>query len=545
MKQLFGYIIILIFIFINQIFINASDILDIDSLVVTTLKRTGLQLQSDAFNDFMLRNIEASHRITGLEPNPSSTLQLQSIDSTQLSVFQLKSNIDVDKVVEELKHFDHVINVEPNYPVRVFQVPNDPYFRNQTYLSYQDFLSIWKISDSKPITVAVVDTGIDYYHEELEDNIFKNSREILNGVDDDGNGFIDDIYGYNFYGYSLGKDTANSLDIHGHGTHLAGIIAAKKNNYTGVAGINPNASVLSIRFLDSEGMGTQLDAAMAIRYAVDMGADIINCSWGYFKLNSFLKDAVNYALDSGVVVVAAVGNLNSDIPEYPASIPGVISVGSGDSNIKLESFSSFGTHLDFLAKGKDVYSLFPNDNYGYRSGTSQSCAIISGYVSAMLSRKSSFTVSQVKHVLRQSSTYPDRINDRLGYGFVDLNRLLTNLDMEPLPETTQPSISFAESSSSELLSQFMNYPNPFSKTGTTFGFETLLNNAYVVIKIFDQFGRLVNRLEVYTQKGYNRVFWNGKDKQGRELSNGSYFYVVDISHSLLNKKISGICTKLN
>ena len=213
----------------------------------------------------------------------------------------------------------------------------------------------WEICHgSDDIVIAVIDTGVDYNHRDLQGNIWCNEAELngATGVDDDGNGYIDDLHGYNF-----AYNNSDPMDDNGHGTHVAGIIAAVGNNGLDVAGVCWNARIMSVKILDAGGDGVTADGASAIYYAVANGADVISLSWGSEEDSQVIKDAVAYARRQGVLVVAAAGNEGADISFYPASYPGVIAVAATESNDKRWYLSDYGDWVDIAAPGRDILSL--------------------------------------------------------------------------------------------------------------------------------------------------------------------------------------------
>jgi subtilisin family serine protease len=241
------------------------------------------------------------------------------------------------------------------------------------------------------VTVAIVDSGVDYLHEDLDDNIWTNAGEIPdNGIDDEGNGFVDDVRGYDFQGNfftSLDPDN-DPMDALGHGTHVAGIVAAEDNGI-GVIGVAPDATIMPVRVLDDVGAGWDSQIAKGIRYAVDNGADVINMSLGGYFFSSLMRDAVEYAHDNDVTVVAAAGNeFLYSIASFPAGYPSVISVAAAERESLGETktwWSNWG-NADFLAPGEQVLSTIPDGNYARFSGTSMASPQVAGAV-ALLKEK--------------------------------------------------------------------------------------------------------------------------------------------------------------
>lgn len=255
----------------------------------------------------------------------------------------------------------------------------------------------------KGVVVAVVDTGVDYNHEDLKNNIWTNSKEIAgNGIDDDGNGYVDDTYGWNF-----ADQNNNTLDDNGHGTHVSGTIAGENNNY-GVTGIAYDAKIMPVKALDSSGSGSYSSISKGIRYAVDNGANVINLSLGGGSSNRTLESAINYASSKGVIVVMAAGNDGDSSPDYPARYASKsgIAVGAVDKNNNLADFSNrSGTNpiAYVTAPGVKVYSSVPNNQYATYSGTSMAAPHVAGIVALMLSANSNLTDAQVRQIVTETA----------------------------------------------------------------------------------------------------------------------------------------------
>lgn len=248
----------------------------------------------------------------------------------------------------------------------------------------------------------VLDTGVDYNHSDLKGNIWTNSREIIgNGKDDDGNGLIDDVYGWNFNG-----NNNNTLDTHGHGTHVAGTIAGVRNNF-GVTGIAYDAKIMSVKVLGNEG-GSSLSIAQGIYYAVNHGANVINMSLGSNSPASGIADALKYASSKGVIVVMAAGNDKLTLPGFPARYADKwgIAVGAVDRNNNMASFSNrAGSNpLAYVtAPGVNIYSTMPGNRYGFMNGTSMAAPHVAGVMALMLSANRNLSDSRVREIVTQSA----------------------------------------------------------------------------------------------------------------------------------------------
>jgi subtilisin family serine protease len=303
-------------------------------------------------------------------------------------------------------------------------IPNDPNYGSQYALkndgsrTFGGVLSkagadieaelAWDIQKGNAeILVAVLDGGIALNHPELKDRIWTNTDEIAgNGVDDDGNGFIDDVHGWNFAVTGSGGN-ANVADEFGHGTNVAGIIGSISENGVGVAGVT-RCTLMPVKVLDGNDQGLYSWWAAGIRYAVDQGARVLNLSLGGTDPGSrAMESAVQYALSKNVALVVSMGNERSDVPNYPAVYAGVIAVGaSGPDDHWVKSFpwdttmgSNFGEHLSVIAPGNFIYGLDYQDQTNYRSywsGTSQAAPMVAGVCALLLAQKSDRTPAELK-----------------------------------------------------------------------------------------------------------------------------------------------------
>ncbi|MFM7676617.1 MAG: S8 family serine peptidase [Synechococcus sp.] len=258
------------------------------------------------------------------------------------------------------------------------------------------------------IVIAVCDTGVDRFHQDLDANIWINSREIPgNGRDDDGNGFADDVNGWNF-----ADNNNNTLDIHGHGTHVGGTIVAERNSF-GTTGIAYGAKIMPVKVLSDSGQGTWSSVANGIRYAADNGANIINLSLGSLVSNPTLQNAVAYAWNKGVAVIMAAGNNGGSSPIYPAAYANQwgIAVGAINSSGALASFSNRAgaAQLDYItAAGVTVMSTLPNNQYTAYSGTSMAAPHLAGAMALLMQANHSsgrhLPLSQLESLLTSSAS---------------------------------------------------------------------------------------------------------------------------------------------
>lgn len=323
-------------------------------------------------------------RVNGLHQRMNA-IKKRDIPDLRIQSVKISDNMSVEDAIAQYKNDPDVEYAEPNYILRALAtIPTDTYFTNLWGLNNTgqsvnsapagtvdadiDAPEAWDITQgSSSVVVAVIDSGvaitnnISTGHPDLTANRWVNAGETcVNGADDDGNGRIDDCYGWNF----LNNDN-DPMDYNGHGTHVAGTIGAVGNNGSGVAGVNWRVKIMPLRFLGATGSGSTADAISAINYAANNGARIINASWGGGPYSQALYDAINYARSNNVLFVAAAGNdgtNNDTTPSYPASydLDNIISVAATDQNDALASFSNRGaTSVDLAAPGVNIYSTIP------------------------------------------------------------------------------------------------------------------------------------------------------------------------------------------
>jgi len=344
-----------------------------------------------------------SLRAAGLRENANSSFNLVP----GLTIASVEPGQTVQQTLDAiLADSTNVAYAEPNYILTASVVPNDPSYAQEYGLAKISAPQAWDAQTGANTVVAVIDTGVDYNHPDLAANIWVNTREIAgNGTDDDGNGFVDDVRGWDFV-----QNDANPMDLNDHGTHVAGVIAGVGNNGVGISGVNWKAKIMPVRFMDAKGSGSTANAIRALDYAVANGARISNSSWGGPQFSQALYDAIQSANSRGHVFVAAAGNAaanNDSVPEYPSSynLPNIISVAATDSRDALASFSNFGrVAVDVAAPGVSIYSTVRNGLYKNLSGTSMAAPFVTGLGTLLLAQNPNLTVSEIVKAINSAAT---------------------------------------------------------------------------------------------------------------------------------------------
>ncbi len=347
---------------------------------------------------------------------------------------------DMEAVAEQYRMMtDFVEYAQPNYQISIEQtpmrsvevdtvalldddkavIPNDPMFSEQWALNNEgqaggkekahlDALKAWlKTQGSEDIVVAVLDTGVDYNHKDLVNNIWTRPDNVPAYTDNE-LGTIDDIHGYN-----ADANSGDPMDQNGHGTHCAGIIGAEGNNGIGIAGINWNTKIMPLKFLGRGGFGSTKNAIEAINYAIDrkkngVNVRVINASWGSTQNSKPLKDAIQAAGEAGIIFIAAAGNdgsSNDRRPHYPSNydLPNVISVAALDRNDQMASFSNFGIKtVHIAAPGKDIVSTWLNDGFREASGTSMATPQVVGVAALIIANNPDISVEALRAKLLKS-----------------------------------------------------------------------------------------------------------------------------------------------
>ena len=344
----------------------------------------------------------------------------KSLLSGRLAKFKI-SGMSTKEAIARLKSHQAIEYVEPDYQVSIAQTPDDPRFDELWGLNNDgqtggtadadiDAVEAWDISTgSRDVVVGVIDTGIDYSHSDLASNMWVNSSEVPgDGIDNDGNGFVDDVHGINAI-----TNSGDPMDDEGHGTHVSGTIGASGNNATGVVGVNHEVSLVGCKFLDAAGNGSTSDAIKCIDYMVGLknagvNLRVLNNSWGGGGYSQALADAIASSEAADLLFVAAAGNdtIDNDVnPHYPSNYENasVLSVASTDQTDNISWFSHYGlTSVDMGAPGSAILSTTPSESYASYSGTSMATPHVAGAAALVLSINPELNTQELKELLMSS-----------------------------------------------------------------------------------------------------------------------------------------------
>lgn len=355
-------------------------------------------------------------------------------------VVSFSNEAEKDSIIKSFQRLSFVEYAEAIPLYEMFYTPND-IKTEQWYLPQINASGAWDLKKGTGAVIAIVDDAVRLTHEDLAANIWNNPGEIAgNGVDDDGNGYVDDVHGYDV------ADNDNNPTVPGsatnseftHGTHCSGIAAAVTDNGKGISSVSYGNKIMAVKCKSSSDLGPSLPYAyQGLIYAIETGADVISMSWGGYYYSATYQLLFDAAYDEGIVCVAAAGNSNTDIPMYPASYNHVISVAATDQNDLKAYFSNYGSTIDVSAPGVNIYSTLAgsNSSYGFLSGTSMACPLVSGLCALMISYNPALTPDEVEQCLKARADFIDNLNTpysgQLGAGRINAYNTLLCLQKTP------------------------------------------------------------------------------------------------------------------
>jgi len=310
--------------------------------------------------------------------------------AARMEITEIQNESERNSTIQNWMDDESIDYVEPDYPITVEQsaLTDDPSVAKQWALSKMDAGDAWKYSTgNREIVVGVIDSGMEITHPDLAANIWTNPGEVVNGLDDDGNGYVDDIHGWDFANND-NNPAPDSVSGSRHATHVAGIIGATANNHLGIAGIAPNVRIMPLRFITDTNGGATSNAIKALNYAIEKKVDIVNMSFGSTSYSQAFNDALTRAQAAGILVVVAAGNnqLNLDQHEwYPTKYPqaNIITVAATNSADVMWVYGNEGSNystnfVDVAAPGVNILSTVNGDTYGLMTGTSMAAPMVSG-----------------------------------------------------------------------------------------------------------------------------------------------------------------------
>lgn len=431
-------------------------------------------------------------------------------------VVSLPPGLSVADAAIKYKSMPEVAYVEPNFLATSLAEVNDPYFGKQWNLQKVGATTAYDTSQGGNTLIAVVDTGVDTSHPDLS--------------------------AVTTTGFNAITNTTNAFDDNGHGTHVAGIAAAHTNNGTGVASIAYKATILPVKVLDKDGVGTYADVAEGITYAADKGARIVNLSLGGSSDSLTLKQAVSYAQNKGSIVVAAAGNNGSSTPSYPAAYAGVLAVSASDSTDSLASFSNYGSNVFVAAPGVSILSSTPGSGYQSLSGTSMAAPHVAGLIALTLSYKPTLSNTEVIDAIKQSSekvgsaTYDQNgWNQYFGYGRISAATTLSKLaTVSPTPTPTPtPSPTPAATTKEKSVPTGRGKSQKFQSAGTVTS-KNLASNSFS-LKVEQGsphiFRLLVNNMVEISLNAQTKVTYQGQINQLSSIPDGAR---VNVAGDLVN-----------
>ena len=479
-----------------------------------------VQLKKNKMTRMSTKQIELT-----LKSKIKSTIFGQSIVVIQKPVFE-----NPEAVIESLKKNELVEIVEPNYIYTINKISNDPLFEKlwglsnvgqkdpagQTGVAGVDINveKAWDIqTGSADTVVAVIDTGIDFNHPDLKSNMWRNEAEANGtaGVDDDNNGVVDDIYGYNAV-----DNSGNPMDDQGHGSHCAGTIGAKGNDGVGVAGVNWDVQLMAVKFLDKNGSGTLENAIKAIDYATRMGAKIMSNSWGGGGFSQTLFDSIKRTQEAGAVFIAAAGNdgsNNDSRPAYPASydISNIISVAAINNKGAKAEFSNYGKRSVHIgAPGVNILST-TGGKYSSFSGTSMATPHVAGVVALLWSNETQMNAAEIKNrILTTARRLPSLTGKSRTGGTVDAYSALMNIvpppdENDPASWASVPMTVQSESPYKPNTAQNFDVKVPGAKQIAIYFEKFNTETTYDFVEIIDSKGNKVQTLSGANDESYSTV----------------------------------------
>ncbi len=446
-----------------------------------------------AFENFGIVSIEKRFKL-------KKTIAKANIPLNKIAVLKYASPLNPEFLSRKISKLKGIEWAEPYYLDELMYVPNDPSYSSQYGLKNIQAELAWDVTKGdSSIIVAIDDTGVDWDHPDLAANIWVNAGEIDgNGIDDDNNGYIDDVRGWDFGGTSGTPDNDPMEDRSDHGTHVAGIVSAVTDNGAGIASIGYNTTIMPVKTAQDDIRADNGQALIAygysgIIYAVDNGASVVNCSWGSYNYSIAAQEVIDYAVKKGALVVGAAGNENVSEVIYPGAYRGALSVGSVNPADVRSTFSNYGKFVDVMAPGTSIYSTWQDNVYTSLSGTSMASPLVAGLAALVYDVFPNYTPEQIAEQIRATCDNVDSVNSSvvtfIGSGRINAYRAVTETATKSV---RLMSITFADEGDGDgilepgeqvgVTAKFKNFLNPLSSLSITFesksAYATVLNGGF-------------------------------------------------------------------
>jgi hypothetical protein len=466
-------------------------------------KCEGDKIAIEKFNDLTL--FFGVDKLKKMFPNKQKEDRKGNIDLSLIYELHYTNAVNEQVVINQLKQLKIFDYVEKYIVPQLTYTPSDTGAVYQYHLNLINAYNAWDINKGDTnIVIGITDTGWDPTHPDLIANLKINYADPTNGLDDDGDGYID-----NNAGWDLGEnDNDATFQSVSHGVTVVGLAAASTDNVIGVAGVGFNTKFLPIKISNAAGALTQ--AYQGVVYAADQGCFIINCSWGSYGFSHLSQDVINYAqINKGALVIAAVGNDNTEDKFYPAAYDGVLSVAATDQNDLKTTISNHGFYVDISAPGDAMWTTGASGTYRFNGGTSMAAPVVAGGAAIIKAQFPSYTNQQVAALLKATAGDLNVLNptyvDKLGYGRLDLFDALSAVNPQFLELTTVKLTDnnnevFIVGDTINIIGLFTNYLTSIS------GVSVSLSTSSPYINIVDGLTNLPILNALDTISNYNDIF---------------------------------------
>ncbi len=502
-------------------------------------------------------NIHKKFPLDKAPERPFNSIGQAYADLSLVYELNYTSNLTLDKAISKLLLSSILVYAEPHYVPAVTYSPNDPLANatNQYHLLNINAFNAWNVDrGDSSIVIGITDTGTDPTHPDLVNNVKRNYADVIDGIDNDGDGFID-----NYMGWDLGENDNNpGWSANPHGVHVSGLAAASADNNLGGAGTGFNCKFLPVKIAD-DATGALIQAYEGIKYAADHGCQIINCSWGGGGSSQFGQDIIDYAtINKNCLVVCAAGNNGVDGDFFPAAYTNVLSVANISQNDVKFSNSNYGYMVDVCAPGDNVNSTWPGSFYITSSGTSMSSPVVAGAAGIVKNHFPAYTGLQVGERLKITadniySANPSYIN-KLGTGRINLFRALTDpaspsVVMSSKTVTDHNDLSFINGDTLFIAGIFTNYLDPTSALNVTV---TPLSSYAVTIDnttslgVINTLSTATNSLDPFTFKLAGVIPINQPIDFEVTMNDGTYqakqFFTIYLNVDYINIEVNDVST---